>query len=81
MNTIERLQILYKERHIEHHDMDRWDEAIEAAWPDLLAVVEATVKLRDLKLLHRSGDVDVSRFEEAFDEIDAAIAKLKGGVK
>ena len=41
MSTLDRLKTLYKERYMEHHDIDRWNEAIEKEWPKLLAVVEA----------------------------------------
>ena len=41
MNLIDKLKILYEERHRELHDIERWDNAIEDAWPKLLALYEA----------------------------------------
>jgi len=41
MSAIERLKVLYKERYLEHHDIDHWQEAIEKEWPKIMAVFEA----------------------------------------
>jgi hypothetical protein len=48
MTTIDRLKTLYKERYMEHFDIDIWHDAIDKEWPKLLAVVEAADILADL---------------------------------
>jgi hypothetical protein len=40
-NTLDRLKVLFEERYMEHHDIDRWNEAIENEWPKILNLIEA----------------------------------------
>lgn len=47
MNTLERLKILYKERYLEHFDIDAWHDAIDREWPIIEAVLDAATR-RDL---------------------------------
>ena len=62
MNLIDRLKVLYEERYREIDDIDRWNDAIEDAWPKLLAFVQAYDEFTnepqtvDMKLYDRMYD-------------------------
>jgi len=65
VSTIERLKVLYKERHMEHMDIEIWDAAIEKAWPKLLAVVEAAEAVLDEADPRKYGDMTAKQSDLA----------------
>lgn len=44
LSTIEKLDRLYKERYMEHFDIDVWHDAIDKEWPKILDVIDSARK-------------------------------------
>lgn len=69
---LERLKVLYKERYMEHHDIDHWNDAIEESWPKIADLIDAAEGIKQREEIGGYG-------HEGIPDLLKALEAVKGG--